>query len=281
MYHLILLRQIQTYSDNIAQTLLKQTPFLKQPNFYQNIIFQSSKAPKSKKDIQFKNKFRNIAEQNQENTITKSTINTIQKNLIQQDLRNTNFGNIAQKSIMGNAVTKPNNFLKGATRWQKIVREAEAVFKAAFFLHVFIIYIAELTICVGPSMMPTFGTRMLAVVDHTSMWFGEIKVGDVILAWAPDNPRKLICKRVLGLGGDVINVPPAHFLGEYQRVRIPPGRMWLQGDNFTNSTDSREYGPVPQALVCGKVIYKLWPLGAIGPVTSHVPDHIKEAYQLT
>eukprot|EP01025_Chloroclados_australasicus_P008626 TRINITY_DN13120_c0_g1_i1.p2 TRINITY_DN13120_c0_g1~~TRINITY_DN13120_c0_g1_i1.p2 ORF type:complete len:223 (-),score=7.97 TRINITY_DN13120_c0_g1_i1:329-997(-) len=165
-------------------------------------------------------------------------------------------------------------------RWRNLSQDLQTIIKAYCALHVFVIYVAELTICVGPSMLPTLGSRTLAIVDHTSLWFGDVEVGDVVLARSPDNPRKLICKRVIGVEGDIMNVPPAHFLGEYERVIVPKGRMWLQGDNFQNSTDSREYGPVPKALVCGKIIFKLWPLRLFGFVHNQVPDDIKEAYQL-
>ena len=36
--------------------------------------------------------------------------------------------------------------------------------------------------------------------------------------------------------------------------------MWLEGDNSSNSTDSRVYGAVPQAMLKGRVWLKLWPL---------------------
>ena len=39
-------------------------------------------------------------------------------------------------------------------------------------------------------------------------------------------------------------------------VQVPDGHVWLQGDNLPNSTDSRHYGPVPLALIRGKVFYK-------------------------
>jgi hypothetical protein len=37
-------------------------------------------------------------------------------------------------------------------------------------------------------------------------------------------------------------------------VQVPRGHVWLQGDNLILSRDSREYGPVPLALVKGRVI---------------------------
>lgn len=39
-------------------------------------------------------------------------------------------------------------------------------------------------------------------------------------------------------------------------VRIPLGHVWLAGDNPSNSTDSRSYGPVPIGLIQGRVILK-------------------------
>lgn len=35
-------------------------------------------------------------------------------------------------------------------------------------------------------------------------------------------------------------------------VKIPKGHVWLEGDNASDSTDSRHYGPVPAALLLGR-----------------------------
>lgn len=39
---------------------------------------------------------------------------------------------------------------------------------------------------------------------------------------------------------------------------VPPGCVWLEGDNKMNSTDSRTYGPVPIALLQGRVFMQIW-----------------------
>lgn len=43
-------------------------------------------------------------------------------------------------------------------------------------------------------------------------------------------------------------------------LQIPEGHCWLAGDNAPESRDSRDYGPLPLALVKGKVIARIWPL---------------------
>ena len=40
-------------------------------------------------------------------------------------------------------------------------------------------------------------------------------------------------------------------------MQIPRGHVWLQGDNLDNSTDCRDYGPIPYALVSGRVVMKV------------------------
>ena len=45
--------------------------------------------------------------------------------------------------------------------------------------------------------------------------------------------------------------------------------MWLEGDNQHNSTDSRNYGPVPMALLRGRVAARMWPINA---ATTFSPD---------
>ena len=54
-------------------------------------------------------------------------------------------------------------------------------------------------------------------------------------------------------------------------VPVPPGHVWLQGDNPLNSTDSRTYGPVPAALVRGRVFCRVWPPAQAGPVPRGPP----------
>lgn len=46
--------------------------------------------------------------------------------------------------------------------------------------------------------------------------------------------------------------------------QVPEGHMWLEGDNSSNSRDSRTFGPVPQGLISGRILYKVWPLSDIG-----------------
>lgn len=40
----------------------------------------------------------------------------------------------------------------------------------------------------------------------------------------------------------------------YLCAQVPVGHMWLEGDNLIVSRDSREYGPVPLALVRGRAM---------------------------
>jgi hypothetical protein len=39
--------------------------------------------------------------------------------------------------------------------------------------------------------------------------------------------------------------------------QIPPGHVWIQGDNLPNSTDSRAYGPVSMNLLTGRAFAKV------------------------
>lgn len=40
---------------------------------------------------------------------------------------------------------------------------------------------------------------------------------------------------------------------------MPEGHCWMLGDNLSESRDSRSYGPVPLALIKGKVAAKVAP----------------------
>ena len=124
-------------------------------------------------------------------------------------------------------------------------------------------HVAELTICVGPSMMPTFDAGgEVALVERmtlmTKVRNRPVQRGDVVIARCVQNARQSVCKRVVGLEGDVVTyTEPSRAsrfhvdgYGRYEvddggrrrQVTVPKGYVFLQGDNTNNSTDSRQYG---------------------------------------
>lgn len=52
-------------------------------------------------------------------------------------------------------------------------------------------------------------------------------------------------------------------------LQVPKGHVWLEGDNPLNSTDSRQYGPVPWALLQGRAFLKV----SIGAASAAIAIH--------
>lgn len=112
----------------------------------------------------------------------------------------------------------------------------------------------------GPSMFPTFtGSGDIVLVDALTHRFQDVKVGDVVICTRPVNPSENIVKRVAATPGSEVTVYPGKDNPDVRTVVVPPGHVWLQGDNLTHSMDSRDYGPVPLALIKGKVFMQVWP----------------------
>ena len=74
-------------------------------------------------------------------------------------------------------------------------------------------------------------------------------------------PTENVVKRVAAVGGETVAL---HGRGSRASagaaaVTVPPGHVWLMGDNAPASRDSREYGAVPLGLLRGRVVAQLWP----------------------
>lgn len=156
---------------------------------------------------------------------------------------------------------------------------------------------------IGVSMMPTmnyFGDVVwytpLSYWRPLHQWGGwstklerRPKRGELVVVDNPTDPSYYVCKRVIGVEGDLVEMDPRrdgivwdpsrHSLdrkrsagrddgemasvagqdrwGHSKYVRIPKGYIWIAGDNLSSSTDSRHYGPVPLASVRGKVIARV------------------------
>ncbi|MCJ1389476.1 hypothetical protein MMC18_002333 [Xylographa bjoerkii] len=131
--------------------------------------------------------------------------------------------------------------------------------KLFFGLHLVNEYVGQIKQTAGPSMLPTLNVAGDWVYVSRFYRRGRaVKVGDVVTIRHPMFPGTGASKRVLGMSGDfVLRDTPGGEGG--MMVQIPEGHCWLAGDNLPDSRDSRDYGPLPLALIKGKVIARILP----------------------
>ena len=103
-------------------------------------------------------------------------------------------------------------------------------------------------------------------------------VGTAIGVIAPSTEDYI--KRVIGLPGDVVQARSGHVyvngrqlaepylpLGDstadFGPVVVPAARLWVMGDNRSDSCDSRCFpeGAIPTSSIIGRAIVRVWPLG--------------------
>jgi signal peptidase I len=136
------------------------------------------------------------------------------------------------------------------------------------------------------SMVPTLNVNDRVLVNKLAYRFSTIDRGDVVVFERPNaapgthNPRDLV-KRVIALGGDtvearegVVFVNGQPIDEPYVRVRgttanlplttVPRDHLWVMGDNRTNSSDSRVFGPIAVTSVVGRAMVTVWPATRIG-----------------
>ncbi|KAK7317364.1 hypothetical protein RJT34_01525 [Clitoria ternatea] len=142
--------------------------------------------------------------------------------------------------------------------WEK----AFIVAKVLCFSHVVDTYLIGPVVTYGPSMLPTMdSTEELYLAEKISTRFSKVACGDIIILSSPEDPRKYITKRVVGMEGDSVtyisNPKSTDTDNKHGMSVVPKGHIWVQGDNIYKSRDSRNFGPVPYGLIRGKIFWKL------------------------
>jgi mitochondrial inner membrane protease subunit 1 len=123
-------------------------------------------------------------------------------------------------------------------------------------------------------MLPTLNARGdVLLTEYMSPRLNLLKAGDVIVATKPNDSKTSVIKRIRGMSGDKIWVRRHGGTSLPEEVVVPDGHVWLEGDNPLQSTDSRDYGPVPLGLVRGRIVLRFWPPTQAQMIRSHVIDH--------
>jgi signal peptidase I len=136
----------------------------------------------------------------------------------------------------------------------------------------------------GESMHPNFLNGEYVLTNLIALRVGNPKLGDVVVFKAPPDPEKDYIKRVIGVAGDSVMVKDGNvylnnqlldegsflkpdvktyagaFLKEGTPVTVPQGEYFVMGDNRSYSSDSREWGFVPQANLIGESFFVYWPV---------------------
>lgn len=118
----------------------------------------------------------------------------------------------------------------------------------------------------GESMQPTLYSNNVLICNKIAQRTFNFHHNDIVIAAHPNQPKSLICKRLVALPGDIVFInssksDEANDGKDTTKIYIKPGSCWLEGDNRVNSTDSRNYGQVPMGLLKSKVLARIWPPG--------------------
>lgn len=130
---------------------------------------------------------------------------------------------------------------------------------ASLSAHIFFEYFYILEGAYGISMLPTIAsTGDWLLISKYYRRGRQLSVGDIVSYRHPIKPREYAVKRILGMPGDfVMTETPGKGVG--RMIQVPEGHCWVVGENLTWSRDSRMFGPLPLALVTGKVLAKCSP----------------------
>lgn len=153
------------------------------------------------------------------------------------------------------------------------------------------------------SMLPTIQIGDWVMVNKLIYRFEEPRRGDIIVFKAPpaaSATQEEFIKRCVAIPGDTVDLVDGHIRVTNRRGRLvdtglqsqdpylldpnvwydrfqfdpknpdetkftlPPGELWMMGDNRNDSADSHVWGPLDRSRVLGKATFRYWPPRRIG-----------------
>lgn len=152
------------------------------------------------------------------------------------------------------------------------------------------IFVAEPRFIPSNSMEPTLHVGDRLLVDKVSPRLHPPHEGDIIVFEPPPQLQEYgylssqaFIKRVIATPGETVTVtdhqvfvngqpltesytlePPEYLMGS---ITVPPGGLFVMGDNRNDSNDSHVWGILPADNIIGIARFRFWPLSRVGSVS--------------
>ena len=166
------------------------------------------------------------------------------------------------------------------------------VISASFFVVIYL-FLMQPHQVKGSSMFPTFKDKDYLLTDKITYKRRLPAYGDVIVFKAPMNESFDFIKRVIATPGQTVKVKggkilidgktldeaylpkeyttsPGQYLQEGEEYTVQEDEVMAFGDNRDHSSDSRDWGPVPDSNIIGRVFFRYWPMSEIEVVKNPV-----------
>ncbi|BAU27132.1 signal peptidase I [Aneurinibacillus soli] len=146
-------------------------------------------------------------------------------------------------------------------------------------------YVGEAVVVPSGSMLPTIHINdRLAVEKFINT--KDLKPGDIVVFYppVPDKKDERFIKRLIGIGGDTIEIRDGALYRNGKKVdepyirepmtynfgpvTVPEGKFFFLGDNRNESFDAHLW-PTPfvdKSAICGKAVFRFYPFSDMKPM---------------
>jgi len=179
---------------------------------------------------------------------------------------------IAPPPVEGDGAERLRLVREELTAWVKTLASA------AMYATLIVTFVGQIARVEGLSMAPTLADQDRLIVNKLIYHLHAPQRGDIVMLYYPEDPDKTFVKRVIGDPGDVVRIvdgqvfvndvalldsfvaPEFRSHDDFGPFTVPAAHYFVMGDHRNNSSDSRQWGPVPKKYILGKIQLRWWPL---------------------